>query len=435
MTVLLLILILAPLSPRRHGFGKTNPNLKISHDSPLVYFILHLSWDFLQPEEWYQLSDGMPVFLAYAKLRRSVATTCIQPLRLPRQPIGIEKGLMHERAWQAAVALLLHFDFHYSDLLCWMEGKFTTAHCNWSSVSDAINAVHDIEPPDGYPQVDFDRAFWACTDWVPLACDHHCSFESVSQLNLYDNQPDLEKVTDEVRARFAKEEAQSFHIAFPRFIWRFIVGLNLAALVWAICKLKGQLCVNPSSTFSSVDDGAANARIPKPGTTSREDECPPIFYSNALTCHLTWIWRLQLMWPSEDIIQYVDGIQAAFHQVLYHPDAGIMFASVFCEFLVIIPIGTIFGARNSPSFFTLPSELRAQSFLPNLLPSVLTHIHYKKVQSISQRSPVQWKVETRWVVASRGFPHLFKEGRYSLTTMVDCCLIEYPFTDIAPNTM
>jgi hypothetical protein len=121
----------------------------------------------------------MPVFLAYAKLRRSVATTWFLPLRLPHPPIGIKKGLMHERARQAAVALLC-FDFHYGDLLHWMEGEYTNAHRDWSTVSDAINAVHDIEPPDGYPLVDFDHAFCVCTDGVPLVCDHHCSFESVS---------------------------------------------------------------------------------------------------------------------------------------------------------------------------------------------------------------------------------------------------------------
>jgi hypothetical protein len=65
---------------------------------------------------------------------------------------------------------------------------------------------------------------------------------------------------------------------------------------------------------------------------------------------------LRLTWPREDIFQYVDDIQAAFHQILYHPNAGIIFAAVFAEFL-IIPIGTIFGACNSPSFFTLLSEL------------------------------------------------------------------------------
>jgi hypothetical protein len=67
-----------------------------------------------------------------------------------------------------------------------------------------------------------------------------------------------------------------------------------------------------------------------------------------------------------------------------------------------------------------PSDGRL-SFLPKPLPSVLTLIHYKKVQTISQRSPVQWKVETRLVVSSWGFPCLFKEGRHSLTTTADCC--------------
>ena len=122
--------------------------------------------------------------------------------------------------------------------------------------------------------------------------------------------------------------------------------------------MKGRLCVDPSSKISATDDGAANESIPAPGTDGREDECPPIFYSSALMRHLTWIWRLRLAHPWDDILQFVDDIHSAFHRVLYHPDAGILFASVFMEFL-IIPIGTIFGARNSPSFFCLLSELRA----------------------------------------------------------------------------
>jgi hypothetical protein len=52
------------------------------------------------------------------------------------------------------------------------------------------------------------------------------------------------------------------------------------------------------------------------------------------------------------------------------------------------------------------------SFLPKPLPSVLTLIHYKKVQSISQRSPVQWRVQTRLVISSRLSRIVSKEGRY-----------------------
>ncbi len=347
---------LSPLLRRRQrSFGKTNPNLKISHSTPSVYFVLHLALDFLTPVERFKLSDKMPVFIAYARFTVSVA---VQPLRKLHQAPGIEKGLTHDWAWCVAV-MLICFNFNYGDLIRWLGGEYTNKHRDWTTVSNATNSVHDIRPPEGYLEVDFAHAFRVHTNGIPLACDHECSIESVSHRNLYDNHPGLDKVADEVHQRFAKEEAQSFHLALPWFVWRFIVGLHLVALVWAICKLKGPLCVDPSSTISPDDDGAANAIILKPGTDGHQDECPSIYYSTAFVRTITWIWRLCLTFPWEDILQYVDDIQAAlFHGILYHPDAGIIFASVFCEFL-IIPIGTIFGAGNSPSFFTLLSKLRA----------------------------------------------------------------------------
>ncbi len=143
-----------------------------------MYFISHLTWDFLLLKEHFKLTDELPVFLAYAHLQRFTVVVPIGTLRLPWQPIGLEKGLTHECAWHTAVALL-HFDFNYGDLICWMEGKYTNAHHDWSSVSDAINTMQDIFPPDRYPQVEFDHAFQACTEGVPLACDHECSFDSV----------------------------------------------------------------------------------------------------------------------------------------------------------------------------------------------------------------------------------------------------------------
>jgi hypothetical protein len=61
------------------------------------------------------------------------------------------------------------------------------------------------------------------------------------------------------------------------------------------------------------------------------------------------------MYLELDILQYCDDILAAFNRMLYHPDAMIVFASVLQEFLIIAG-GSIFGAHNSPSFFTLLSE-------------------------------------------------------------------------------
>ena len=60
-----------------------------------------------------------------------------------------------------------------------------------------------------------------------------------------------------------------------------------------------------------------------------------------------------------------------------------------------------------------PSDGRL-SFLSKPVHSVLTHIHNKKVQTIPQRSPVKWRVETWLVVLSQGFPHRF-QGRQVFT--------------------
>ena len=220
--------------------------------------------------------------------------------------------------------------------------------------------MRHTSPPDGYPVPDFDRAFRACTEGVPLAGTYECSFQAVRERNLYNNHSNLQAVLPEVREKLAKEEAQSFHLALPRFLWRFIDGLHLSPIVWNIRKGKGCMCVDPSSHISDHDDGAANDKIPSPGTEHREDECPTIYYASALHRHLTQIWNLCITHPKDDLLQFVDDIQAAFHRLLYHPDAMSVFATVFMEFL-IIPVGTIFGARNSPSFFCLLSEVRSHT--------------------------------------------------------------------------
>ena len=305
------------------------------------------------------MATASPAFESYARLRRSTSTVSLSSLHEQRPPPSPDIGLQHDRAWRMAVALT-RFNFHYGDLIRWLDGEYTNSHRDWSTVTDTIEAVRDIEPPPGYPRLDYERAFRVCTEGVPLAGDYECSFESVRERNLYDNHPGLYENEAPIRAQFAKEEANSFHLALPRFLWRFIVGLHLAPLVWAIRKMKGRLCVDPSSRISDDDDGAANDSIPAPGTDEREDECPAIWYATALYRHLVRVWRLRISHPAEDILQFVDDIHAAFRRVLYHPDGGIIFASVFAEFL-IIPVGTIFGARNSPSYFCMLSELRAHA--------------------------------------------------------------------------
>jgi len=153
-------------------------------------------------------------------------------------------------------------------------------------------------------------------------------------------------------------------------------------MVWNVCKGKGRVCVDPSSVLFDGDDGTANRNIPAPGTDGCKDECPAIHYASALHCHLMQIWNLHITHPHEDILQFVDDIQVAFHCMLYHPDAMPAFASVSLEFL-ILPVSTIFGACNSPSFFCLLSETRSyvasnSTYQPNdepeNLPALARHV-------------------------------------------------------------
>jgi hypothetical protein len=316
-----------------------------------------MAWDYLTPSDRYHVALQSPPFEAYARLRRSTITVSIYSLKESRPPPDSFIGLQKARAWQMAVALM-RFDFDLGDLIRWLEGEYTNSHRDWQTLSDTMNAVRSIDPPAGYPRIDYEWTFRACTEGVPLSGHYQCSFESVRSRNRYDNHPNIQEVRDEIRTKLAKEEAQSFYIAFPCFIWHFILGIHLAPLVWNVRKGKGRLCADPSNTISRDDDGAANTNIPSPGTPDREDECPSIYYAMALHRHLTHIWNLRITDPRRDILQFVDDIQAAFHRILYHPEGMKAFCSVFCEFL-LVPIGTIFGGRNSPSFFCLFSETRS----------------------------------------------------------------------------
>jgi hypothetical protein len=74
----------------------------------------------------------------------------------------------------------------------------------------------------------------------------------------------------------------------------------------------------------------------------------------------------------------------------------------------------------------------SQSYCPLYLPIYITRrfrvfhrgLLYKESRDMVGLLP--------WVKVFRVFS---KEGRYSLTTTADCCLIDYPFTNNAPDTM
>jgi len=153
------------------------------------------AWDYLNPRDQANLALAAPGFTAYAQLRCSTTFVRVHALRDPRPPPDLFTGLQHHRAGQMVVALIC-FDFNYCDLIRWLEGEYTNAHRDCSTVSDAMNAVRSIDPPEGYPNIDFDRAFWACIKGFPLAGMYECLFDSVRARNMYDNHPGLGEVAE-----------------------------------------------------------------------------------------------------------------------------------------------------------------------------------------------------------------------------------------------
>lgn len=268
-------------------------------------------------------------------------------------------------------AALLAFDFDYGNLLRWLGGAYTDAHRDWTQVFDDLSAAQDISPPVGYPPVDYERCFRVCTEGVPLQGHYVSDYPSLQLRNQAPLSPDLVNEMAVIDEKLRKEEQLSYHNILPRFLWRFIPGLFLSifrvAYRWR--DPKPRLCVDPSTTLSRKDRGNANAQIPDPGVSP--DENPAVYYGTALMRYLQWVWDLRISYPREDILQMTDDISAAFHRVLYHPDMAVVFSSVWRHYLVI-PVGTIFGARNGPSFYMEKGEMRSHVAAnhphPELLP-------------------------------------------------------------------
>jgi hypothetical protein len=171
----------------------------------------------------------------------------------------------------------------------------------------------------------------------------------------YNNHPAVNYNASEVEAKFAAEEAKSFHIIFPKFLTFFIIGLFLNPLQWAIRKGKGRICVDCTNGPNPI--GSPNTYI-NPPSPKNADECPPVYYGSSFQRFLIMLWCMRLAVPLSDILMHCDDLDAAFRRVLYHPDLAVVFAYVFLDFL-IVPVGQVFGSRSAPSYFSLLSDIRA----------------------------------------------------------------------------
>ena len=182
-----------------------------------------------------------------------------------------------------------------------------------------------------------------------------CSRSDVHRRNLYNNHSGVAEHGDAVLQKITTDLNNSFVLVFPRWVWRFLYGIFLSPIGYLLRKGKGRIVLDPSSpVLTGKDSGALNSFLDKRNTV----EVPRTYYGTAQLRHWTHIWNLRISHPHVEILLYKDDINAAFHRCRYHPDIAIAYAYVWGGWL-IIPIGIIFGGRNSPGWFCILSELRA----------------------------------------------------------------------------
>ena len=354
--------LVPPHDPHPHrcrGPTKDTPRLGTRHDIPSPFLVIHFCWTFLDQRDKVAIINTHRLLREYAQLRHSASTRSIASLRLPRPPQKEVTPLCHRRAWLMGCALI-RFNFVYADLIRWLRSEYTNDHRDWSSVFQLADEIAKIPVPDGNPPIDIERAVHISTSGAPLAGLFECSFKDVERREAYDNHAPLKEVSEAVRKKFIKEESLSYQIALPRFLWAYIYGLFISPITFVVRRPgeEGRICPDPSNKIHDHDTGAANTHIPDAGTPGAVDENPSVFYGSAFTRLLIWIYNLRVARSDSDILAHVDDISAAYHRVLYHPMMGIVFAQVFAEFLMI-PVGLIFGAKDSPSWYMIPAELRS----------------------------------------------------------------------------
>ena len=351
-----------PTRRRYRGFGARSLYCSATHDRPSPLFILHHAWRFLDRTSRMTCVEGIPFMRDYARLRVDAFVhriTIREALKAPRLPNPLEPQLCHFRAWFMGAALL-SFDLDYGDMIRWMEGEYTDAHRDWSELGAFIEEIQQYSQRPGYPDINPEMALEACMTGIPLAGRFECKRDDVIRRVCYDNHSPAAEYAVDLRRKFAAEEANSYHIAFPRFLVFFIPGIMIAPISWVIRKGKGRIVIDPSTKLTPEDTGAANDYIPRPGEPGRERETPPVSCGTAVQRYMTALYNMRIDHPREELLQHSDDIDAAFRRCKYRPDLAIVFAYVFMEFLMV-PVGAIFGARNSPSWFELQGESRAHA--------------------------------------------------------------------------
>ena len=319
----------------------------------------HFAWKFLSIHDKILLCQTTPVISCYASLRQKTTLLSrkdIKDIIYPRDHKKEVRAISTSRSTDIAILLLL-CDFDVGKLIRLLQGQYTGDFLDFPLIDRTLNSLSTIPIKKGEPRHDFHLLHKIYHDGAPSSGQFTCNRDDMLKRNLYDNHSAAHPHFDEIEPKIASDIQKSYALACPRWTLHFIDGLLLAAIGWASRmkngKIKGRQVNDPSFHInnSNEDTGAANDQICL-------DKGPFVYYQTAFQRALERAYNLRISHPLDDIITLKNDLLTAFRRVRYNPDASCAHCFVFRQFL-IIPVGLVFGARDSPGIFCQVSEIRA----------------------------------------------------------------------------
>lgn len=347
-------------SPLTISYSSDNHFENTELDDIAPELILHHCWEFLSESDILHICQASPLMSAYRSLRckaLKMSKSTFLSLQQALDP-NVTPSIDHDRTRIMSQFLLL-CDFDFSILVKTLRGCYTSDYLDFKKLDDIFSELSKVPLAEGQPPHDFKRIRHQLHHGFPEAKHFRCKRKDVIARNLYDNHNSISPHFELVKENIAKDIQKSFLICFHRWLYLFIHGLHLSPLGVLIKERYGKLKyrqLNDKSTLilGPKDSGAPNSQLDK----KDHKEVPPVHYGTAFPRLCSRIWNMRISFPNERIYLYKDDIVSAFRRCKYNPLIAAAYAFVF-DRLLCIPVGALFGPRDSPGWFCMLSELRA----------------------------------------------------------------------------
>jgi hypothetical protein len=219
--------------------------------------------------------------------------------------------------------------------------EYTNCHLAWSQ--DFATMVQTAKRPLSldYPNPDYPR-FPICIKGVSLWGNFTMPASQIPSQDDYNNHPVVETNPSSMESKSVKEEDKSIDVHLPASSFQLVCNGSLAkakhASAWIVPIVLAWRDQQIHPFLNQVWPTQINAH--------------QFFYQHSFARDLPFLGGKHITYPTKEILQHCDNIDAAFRCVLYHPNLAIIFAYVFGGYL-IIPICQVFGSHSAPSFFRL----------------------------------------------------------------------------------